>query len=100
MKVLALVGEQISPTFTLSGMEVISPKDHQELLDVFFNIINQKDVAMLVISARYAIALKKEIEDVRLSKNPIIILEISSSRGDFQAGSRLMKVIKRTIGQS
>ncbi len=100
MKVLALIGDSISPAFTLAGMEVISPKNHQELLEVFNKIINQKDVAMLVISARYGSALKKEIEEVRLSKNPIIILEISSSKGDFQAGNRLMQVIKRTIGQS
>ncbi|MGL4676511.1 MAG: V-type ATP synthase subunit F [Brevinema sp.] len=100
MKVLVLVGEQIAPAFVLAGMEVLSPKDHQELLDVFYRTINKKDVVMLVISARYSRALKKDIDDVRLTKNPIIILEISSSKGDFQAGERLMQQIKRTIGQS
>lgn len=100
MRVIALVGEQISPVFVLAGMEVISPKDHQDLLTTFKQMTSQKDIAMIVISARFAIALKKEIDDIRTTKNPVIILEISSSKGDFQAGDRLIQQIKRTIGQS
>ncbi len=99
MKVLAIVGEQVSAAFSLAGMEVVSPIDHQELLDVFENALRQKNLALLVISARYGKALKKEIEEVRLSKNPTIILEISSSKGEFNAGERLMQHIKRAIGQ-
>mgnify|MGYP005802268497 CR=1 FL=1 len=99
MKVLALVGEQVSAAFSLAGMETLSPSNHQELLEVFDNAIYQKDLALLVISARYAIALKKEIEAVRLSKNTVIILEISSSKGDFNAGDKLMQHIKKAIGQ-
>ncbi|MGL5956481.1 MAG: V-type ATP synthase subunit F [Brevinema sp.] len=99
MRVLALVGEQISPAFVLAGMEVVSPNDHQELLDIFYQTIRQKDIVMLIISARYSRALKKEIDEVRLTKNPIIILEISSSKGNFHAGERLIQEIKRTVGQ-
>ncbi len=100
MRVAAIVGEQISPVFLLSGMEVVSPKNHEELLDAFNKVINQKDVALLAISARYAASLKKEIDAVRATDNPVIILEISSSKGDFKAGERLINQIKRTIGQS
>ncbi len=100
MRVVAIVGEQISPVFVLAGMEVASPKDHQELVKVFDDLVHQKDIAMLVISARFSISLKKEIDEVRSTNNPIIILEISSSKGDFQAGARLIEQIKRTIGQS
>lgn len=100
MRVIAIVGEQISPVFVLAGMEIISPKNHQELLTIFNQVTSQKDIAMVVISARYAIALQKEIDNIRTTKNPITILEISSSKGDFQAGERLIQQIKRTIGQS
>lgn len=100
MRVIALVGEQISPVFELSGMEVISPKDSTELLSIFNQIVSQKNIAMVVISARYAMALKQEIDNVRASNHSIVILEISSSKGEFNAGDRLIQQIKQTIGLS
>lgn len=100
MRVVALVGERTSPVFVLSGIEVISPETHQELLTVFNKVTSQKDIAMVLISARYSMALKKEIDEIRTTKNPVIILEISSSKGDFKAGDRLIQQIKKTIGQS
>lgn len=100
MKVLALVGEQVAPAFRLAGMEVGSPNSSSELKKEFHRAIAQKDLALLVISARYAIALKEEIEEVRLSKNSTIILEISSSKGDYKAGEKLMQYINKAMGQS
>ncbi len=100
MKVLALVGEQVAPSFRLMGMDVTSPQTSEELKDIFHQSVHDKNLALLVISARYAVALKAEIEEVRLSKNPIVILEISSSKGDYKAGERLMEYIKKAIGQS
>ncbi|MGL4562880.1 MAG: V-type ATP synthase subunit F [Brevinema sp.] len=100
MKVVALVGEQVAPIFYLSGMEVISAEGIENLKKKFEECTNRKDIALLVISARYAQALKTEIEEVRFSTKDLAILEISSSQGDFKAGEKLMKYIKEAIGLS
>ncbi|MGL4388743.1 MAG: V-type ATP synthase subunit F [Brevinema sp.] len=100
MKVVALVGQQVAPIFYLSGMEVLSPKGSDELKKKFAECIRLQDIALLVISARYAELLKDEIEQVRSSNNELAILEISSSQGDFRAGEKLMKYIREVIGLS
>lgn len=100
MKVVALVGEQVSPIFYLAGMEVISPSTPQDLKTAFEQCINRKDIGLLVISARYAMTLKNEIEQARFSSRDLAILEISSSQGNFNAGEKLMKYIKESIGLS
>lgn len=98
MKVLALVGEQVAPAFRLAGMEVLSPENDQ-LKIVFQQQINRHDLALIVVSARYALILRKDIDTLRMSNQEIIILEISSSQGDYHAGEKLMKYIKEVIGQ-
>lgn len=98
MKVLALVGESVAPAFRLAGMEVLSP-DHDKLRTVFQQELNRHDLALIIISARYALVLKNDIEAVRVSNREIIILEISSSQGDYRAGEKLMKYIREVVGQ-
>jgi len=98
MKVLALVGDQVAPAFQLAGMEVMSPANDQ--LKAIFNEQSERyDLALIVISARYALILKNEIKSIRLTNKGIIILEISSSQGDYKAGEKLMKYIKEVVGQ-
>lgn len=99
MKVLALVGRTVAPAFQLSGMEVLSPEDIPTLKSKFAQALNRRDLAMLVISARFAQNLKKEIEIHRSSRNPLIILEISSSQGSYRAGYKLFTHINKVLGQ-
>ncbi|MGL4393884.1 MAG: V-type ATP synthase subunit F [Brevinema sp.] len=100
MKVVALVGEQVSPIFYLSGMEVVSAKGKEDLKKLFAECVKRKDVGLLVISARYAMELSKEIDEVRFSNSGPAILEISSSQGNYKAGDKLMKYIREVIGLS
>ncbi|MGL5254469.1 MAG: V-type ATP synthase subunit F [Brevinema sp.] len=99
MNVVALVGEELAPAYILSGMEVISPLDSSQLKDAFTKIISRHNVALVVISARFAVALEHEIEEHRMSGSSIMILEIASSKGDFKPGAKLQKFVREAIGQ-
>ncbi|MGL4367841.1 MAG: V-type ATP synthase subunit F [Brevinemataceae bacterium] len=99
MKVVALVGEHIAPAFRLMGIETASPFDNKDLKQVFQQLVNRKEIAMIAVSARFAPILKDEIAAVRLSKSELMILEISSSQGNYNAGDKLMQYINKVIGQ-
>ncbi|MGL5721723.1 MAG: V-type ATP synthase subunit F [Brevinema sp.] len=99
MNVVALVGEGLAPAYTLAGMEVIIPADISQLKEEFAKTLNRHNVALIVISARFAIALEQEIEMHRLSGSSIMILEIASSKGDFKPGAKLQKFVREAIGQ-
>ena len=67
MNVVALVGEELAPAYVLAGMEVITPVDMSHLKEEFMKTIVRHNVALIVISARFAVALEQEIQIHRTS---------------------------------
>ena len=99
MNVVALVGEELAPAYILAGMEVTTPIDMSHLKEEFIKVVARHNVALIVISARFAVALEHEIEIHRASGSSIMILEIASSKGDFKPGAKLQKFVREVIGQ-
>lgn len=100
MKALALVDTDDEPIYMLAGMEVWSPNTKEELKQKFQQAVINPQLGLLVISTKYTKDLQEELDQYRLSRNNIQILEVPSSKSDSHPGEKSIKYVREIIGQN
>jgi len=98
---MAVIGERETVAgFALGGVSMRFPVDDLEGAEAALSsVIEEGDVAILLVTPRFASLLEKDIENLRMRKAvyPIVVV-LPSKKGEPQGPDRIGALIRRAVG--
>ena len=82
----------------MSGVDGVVLHEEQELRDKLGQLLNEEDIAVILITATLAELIKDTVYDLKLRRSRPLIIEIPDRHGNGRTGDSITQYVKEAIG--